>query len=157
MTHRIYISRPIDDRDVSEIYDIVERAREEFRTPRFEVIDPTLIPNGAQRENPKSLVDTQLKLMKTCDTILIDMSLPNHTYIGCIAELVYAHRYKLYTVVYVDQIESAIGLGLGTTLIILIRHGGSGQVDSRKTPVIHEGEEDCPFCQLGNANGLISP
>lgn len=103
MTHRIYISRPIDDRDVSEIYDIVERAREEFRTPRFEVIDPTLIPNGAQRENPKSLVDTQLKLMKTCDTILIDMSLPNHTYIGCIAELVYAHRYKLYTVVYVGS------------------------------------------------------
>jgi hypothetical protein len=103
MTHRIYISRPIDDRDVSEIYDIVELARKEFRTPRFEVIDPTLIPNGEQRENPKRLVDTQLRLMKTCDTILIDMSLPNHTYIGCIAELVYAHRYRLNTVVYVGS------------------------------------------------------
>jgi hypothetical protein len=103
MTQRLYVSRPIDDRDAAEICDIVIRARKDFRSPRFEVIDPTSIPDGGQRENYKGLVDSQLNLMKTCDAILIDMSLPNHTYIGCIAELVYAHTYRLCTVVYVGS------------------------------------------------------
>lgn len=97
------MSRPIDDRDSSEIYDIISRAKLDFRNPRFEVIDPTSIPYGAQRENPARLVDAQLKLLKTCDIILVDMSLPNHTYIGCIAELVYAHSYNLCSVVFVGS------------------------------------------------------
>ena len=103
MVQRIYISRPIDDRDAGGIYDIILRAKRDFRRPRFEVIDPTTIPDGGQRENYTNLVTSQLNLMKTCDILLTDMSIPNHTYIGCIAELVYARTYDLCTVVYVGS------------------------------------------------------
>lgn len=103
MTERIYISRPIDDRDANAIYDVIHRARRDFIRPRFEVIDPTTIPNGGERENYTRLVNSQLRLMKTCQILLVDMSIPNHTYIGCIAELVYARINNLCTVVYVGS------------------------------------------------------
>jgi hypothetical protein len=103
MAHRIYVSRPIDGRDSSEIYDIITRAKKDFRSPKFEVIDPTAIPHGGERQNHNTMVPAQLNLMKDCDIILADMSLPNHTYIGCIAELVYARLYELCSVVFVGS------------------------------------------------------
>ena len=103
MANRIYVSRPIDGRDSSEIYDIINRARNDFPSPSFEVIDPTSIPFGRARQNHNQMVPAQLDLMRTCDVILADMSLPNHTYIGCVAELVYARSYSLYSVVFVGS------------------------------------------------------
>ena len=105
MTQRIYVARAIDDRDTSVIYDIVHRAQRDFSSPRFEVIDPMAISYIEHRENSNyaHVLETQLQLLRSCDVILVDMSLPNHTYIGCVAELVYAHVWQLCTVVYVGS------------------------------------------------------
>lgn len=105
MTVRIYITRPIDDLDRSIIYDFVERARRDFPSPRFQVIDPMTIGDIEQRDDSSydNVVYKQLQMLKTCDVVLVDLSIPNHTYIGCVAELVYAHMWQLCTVVYVGS------------------------------------------------------
>jgi hypothetical protein len=105
MAVRIYVARPVDDLDRSGINGFVQRARRDFSSPRFEVIDPMLIGDIDQREDSSyaGVVDKQLQLLHSCDIILVDMSLPNHTYIGCIAEMVYAHIWQLSTVIYVGS------------------------------------------------------
>jgi hypothetical protein len=105
MPQRIYIARPIDDLDTSGVWNIVTRARQDFPNPRFEVIDPMTIGDINQREENsyERVVDKQLQLLKSCDVILIDMSLSDHTYIGCVAEMVYAHIWELCTVIYVGS------------------------------------------------------
>jgi hypothetical protein len=105
MTQRIYIARAVDDREPNAIQTVVLRARRDFPSPRFEVIDPMVVGDIEHRQNNTYLavLETQLDLLKSCDVILVDMSLPNHTYIGCVAELVYAHVWQLCTVVYVGS------------------------------------------------------
>jgi hypothetical protein len=105
MAVRIYVARPVDDLDRTEINGFVQHARRDFLKPRFEVIDPMIIGDIEQRDDSSyaSVVDKQLQLLRSCDVILVDMSLPNHTYIGCIAEMVYAHIWELCTVVYVGS------------------------------------------------------
>jgi hypothetical protein len=105
MPQRIYVARPVDDLDISGIQDFVERARRAFPGPRFEIIDPMIIGDIEHRGESSyaAVVDKQLQLLKTCDVILVDMSMSNHTYIGCVAELVYAHIWELSTVVYIGS------------------------------------------------------
>ncbi len=103
MTQRIYVARAVDDREAAAIYDIVLRAQRDFPSPRFEIVDPMAVGPIEYRGNRNyaSFLDDQLNLLKSCDIILADMSIPNHPYIGCVAELVYAHLAQLCTVVYV--------------------------------------------------------
>ena len=105
MTERIYVARPVDDRETAAIYDIVLRAQRDFASPRFQIVDPMEIgPIESRRNNTYThFLEDQLRLLRSCDMILVDMSLPNHTYIGCVAELVYARLAQLCSVVYVGN------------------------------------------------------
>jgi hypothetical protein len=105
MTVRIYVARPVDDLDRSASDALVQRVRNDFPNPRFEVLDPMTIGDIKDRGDSSyaNVVDKQLTLLRSCDVILVNMSISNHTYIGCVAEMVYARIWKLSTVVYVGS------------------------------------------------------
>lgn len=103
MTARIYLARPIDGRSQTSIYEILDRAEREFQRPRFEIVDPVAKYDLRDRNDHVYVVATELEILRSCNIILIDMSLANHTYIGCVAELIYAHLWNLITVVYVGS------------------------------------------------------
>jgi hypothetical protein len=102
MSTRIYLARAIDGRSASSICEPVRRAERDLRPPRFDVVDPvTECELQDRQENTTGIVASELQLLQSCDVILADMSIPNHAYIGCIAELVYAHLWNLTIVVYI--------------------------------------------------------
>lgn len=39
----------------------------------------------------KELVESQLTNLRKCDILIADLSIPDHPYIGCIGEIIYAH------------------------------------------------------------------
>lgn len=103
MTTRIYLARPIDGRDENSIYEVVHRAKRDLHRPRFEIVDPITERKIEYRNNHESVVAAELELLQSCDVILVDMSIINHVYIGCIGELIYAHLWNLSTVIYVGS------------------------------------------------------
>lgn len=102
MSTRIYLARAIDGRSTSSIYEPVHRAERDLRPPRFNVVDPVMEYRLQDRKGDYAdIVASELQLLQSCDIFLADMSIPNHTYIGCIAELVYAHLWNLAVVIYI--------------------------------------------------------
>lgn len=108
MTTRIYLARPIDGRNQTSIHEIVDRAKRDFPRPRFEIVDPVAEYELKDRNDYPNVVTTELELLRSCNVILIDMSILNHTYIGCIGELIYAHLWNVTTVVYVGSNNALI-------------------------------------------------
>jgi len=103
LTSRIYVARAIDGRDKCSTAVAITRARAEFKLPRFDVIDPATTTCAESAWGYAELVNAELRILATCDLILADMSLVDHSYIGCVAELVYAHMWNLPAAVYAGR------------------------------------------------------
>src|ERR1022692_1921458 len=50
-----------------------------------------------------SIVDHDLAVLRRCDAVLMDMSLPNRNYIGCVCEMTYAYLWNIPCVVYLGR------------------------------------------------------
>lgn len=98
---RIYLARAVDGRTQQSIDEVAQRVRQYLQPPRFEIVDPLDVYHPAERDDYVRIVDTELALLSSCNLLLLDMSLPDHAYIGCVAELVYARLLHLRTCVYI--------------------------------------------------------
>ncbi len=51
-------------------------------------------------ETDAGLVESQLANIRRCDILVADLSIPEHPYIGCIGEIIYAHQFgkKVYVI-----------------------------------------------------------
>ena len=52
------------------------------------------------------IVEHDLHLLRRADLVLLDLSKPGHTYVGCICEMVYAHLMKIPIVAYVGDTDN---------------------------------------------------
>lgn len=50
-----------------------------------------------------AIVENDLQLLRQADVLLVDVSVPDHTYIGCICEMVYAREWGIKVVSYVGR------------------------------------------------------
>ena len=109
---RIYFARAIDYRNHDEIRSSFDAAAKALEVHGFEVVDPTaslagweivdgsVVPSGVEYGQ---IVEGELSQLRDCDLLLVDMSIPNHTYFGCIAEIVYAHLWKMPVAILVSD------------------------------------------------------
>ena len=47
------------------------------------------------------VVDSEIAMISNCDILVADLSIPNHPYIGCIGEIIYAYQFHkpIYVIV----------------------------------------------------------
>lgn len=100
----VYFSRPIDWRSPRQVENSFADLRARLPKDVCEVVDPAGIAvNMTEERWYRNLVDAQLVALRSCDFILADLSATDHFYIGCIAELVYAHVAGVRSVVVVGE------------------------------------------------------
>jgi len=102
----VYFARAIDGLDASSIRSNGRKVGKYLASYGLAMIDPyeslRATSDSAGREaTPQELVSSDLRLLAHSDAVLMNMSIPNRNYIGCVAELVYAHLWRVPAVVYV--------------------------------------------------------
>lgn len=69
----------------------------------FNSDSPLTFTEETMANRAKRIVEDDLSKLKVANLLLADLSLPDHVYIGCICEIVYAHQMKIPVVVYVGR------------------------------------------------------
>jgi hypothetical protein len=111
----VYIARAIDDRPPTEIATSHHLMTRALHAAGFASIDPVLEfqYDGATEASPvdakmpRLRVEADLERLRRSDAVLADMSIPGWVYVGCICELVYAHLWRVPSVVITG--DSALG------------------------------------------------
>ncbi len=107
---RVYFARAMDELKEADILKLSKIVQHELSQYDLKMIDP-YIESRAFLQQQKILLDNQSKiivdydlgLLRKCDAVLMDLSIPLRSYIGCICELVYAFTWKIPVAVYVGQ------------------------------------------------------
>ncbi len=104
---RIYFARAVDGMSLDDTLTLAQVVAQELARFGLTLVDPVAEQLGlrsALKDDIKSasrqLVDFDLSTLRTCNGMLMDMSIPNRNYIGCSCELTYAYLWKIPTVVY---------------------------------------------------------
>ena len=107
-TQRIYFARAVDGIDRELTMSSGQSLAAEFDECGFILVDPLL--TEPVRDGPYSaedwyrlVVQHDLAVLRSCAGVLMDMSIPFRNYIGCSCELVYAHLWKIPTVVFMGE------------------------------------------------------
>lgn len=95
----------INNRD---ILNLTSTVKEELNSIDLDMIDPYVETKNNKvgitfKEKAREIVEQDLSLLKTADIVLMDCSIPNRNYIGCICELVYAYLWGIPIIVYVGS------------------------------------------------------
>lgn len=106
---RVYFARAIDGENDAEKAALVTAVTTELAEAGLMIVDPVATePRTLTRENDnyryRDIVEHDLAVLQTCDAVLMDMSKPNRNYIGCVCELVYAHRWHIPCVVNISEV-----------------------------------------------------
>lgn len=88
---KVYFSRAIDLMDPQEVYDTYRAVASKFQAAGFELVNGAAVEELTPRREPREIVESALSLIRKSDFVVVDLSLRNHKYIGCICEIVYAH------------------------------------------------------------------
>ena len=65
----------------------------------------SLKPKNSLEETNK-VVNDDLKVLKECDILLVDYSIPNRNYVGATCEIVYAYLWEKPIIVYVGESDN---------------------------------------------------
>ena len=102
---QIYFARAIDGENPAEIRFLAAQVGRELSQAGLAMVDPTSgtpLLGGQEVEyasSARAIVDHELSLLRRCDAVLMDMSIPNRNYIGCVCEMTYAHLWRIPCVV----------------------------------------------------------
>ncbi|GGM05212.1 nucleoside 2-deoxyribosyltransferase [Dactylosporangium sucinum] len=105
----VYFARAVDFVDPTEVAMSSARAREALARLGLRLVDPVEHEAGADlpgltgSAHAAAIVELDLALLRRSDAMLVDMTIPARNYIGCVAELVYAHQWRIPAVVYVGS------------------------------------------------------
>ena len=107
---RVYFARAIDGENEATRVTLASSVATELATRNLQLVDPvaTEPQNRGSADSEileayRRIVDHDLSILRTCDAVLMDMSIPNRNYIGCVCELTYAYMWHIPCVVYVGQ------------------------------------------------------
>lgn len=111
---RIYLARAIENMPRAAITALSRSAAREVDGDHFELVDANREYLEWKARNPElvdsneylTLVPFQIALLKSCDGLLMDMTIPNRNYVGCCSELVYAYSFHLPSAVYVGDTDN---------------------------------------------------
>jgi hypothetical protein len=104
---RVYFGRALDLRDESSKMDAVESAREAVVALGLIFVDPVAELRGTEPiMSDEALVRWEIELLRQCDGLLVDLSIPGWQYIGTICEMVYARMANLPTAVFTGENQS---------------------------------------------------
>ncbi|MCW6005447.1 hypothetical protein K1W54_12765 [Micromonospora sp. CPCC 205371] len=90
----------------------------------LDMVDPVaaaaLPPDDDFDANVAHLVRADLNILRRSDALLIDMSLANRIYVGCVCELTYAHTWRIPAVVWVGDtgLERRVWLRYHATAVV---------------------------------------
>jgi hypothetical protein len=102
---RVYFGRALSGISVSSIANQAEYFESVLRrdVQASVLVDPYVEYKNVQCATELSMVDFDLLLLKGSDALVLDMSIPGRSYIGCSCELVYAHMWGIPAVVNVGD------------------------------------------------------
>jgi hypothetical protein len=103
----IYFARAVDLLDPGSVTSTAARVGGALSRRRMHLVDPLEheVTAGLRHlsadARSAALVELDLALLRRSDAMLVDMTIPDRNYIGCVAELVYAKMWSIPAVVYV--------------------------------------------------------
>lgn len=110
---RVYFARAIDGEDGATRLALASDVASELAAAGLAMVDPTIgDPTGASVAKAdtgklyQAIVEHDLAVLKSCHAILMDISVPGRSYIGCICEMTYAYFWRIPCVVYVGKTDS---------------------------------------------------
>jgi hypothetical protein len=109
---RVYFARAVDGQDREALDDLVSLVRHELDETGLELVDPVATepeftgPAADSLGRHRAIVDHDLLVLRSCQAVLMDISIPGHSYIGCICEMLYAYSWHIPCVVYMGDIDS---------------------------------------------------
>lgn len=110
---RVYFARAIDGEDSVTRLALASDVASELAAAGLLMVDPTVDdPAGASAAEAdagklyRAIVEHDLSVLRSCHAILMDMSVPGRSYIGCICEMTYAYLWRIPCVVYVGKTDS---------------------------------------------------
>jgi hypothetical protein len=108
---RVYFARAIDGENSSSARLLASAVARELEESGMLMIDPVasepLFPssNLDMLARHKAIVDHDLSVLRTCHAVLMDISIPGRSYIGCICEMIYAYSWHIPCVVYLGNVD----------------------------------------------------
>jgi hypothetical protein len=110
---RIYFARAIDGESEETRTTLASIVAAELAARNLRLVDPVATePDVRDSQDTETIqkyrhiVDHDLSILRTCDAVLMDMSIPNRNYIGCVCELTYAYLWDIPCIVYIGQANS---------------------------------------------------
>ena len=109
---RTYFARAIDGEDSATRLALASDVASELAAAGLSMVDPTVgEPVGVgetradERKLYEAIVEHDLSILKTCHAVLMDISVPSRSYIGCICEMTYAYLWQIPCVVYMGKVD----------------------------------------------------
>jgi hypothetical protein len=110
---RIFFARAIDGEDLAARLALASDVASELAAAGLSMVDPMVDEpvmvgetEADQRRLYREIVEHDLAVLKTCHAVLMDISAPGRTYIGCVCEMTYAYFWKIPCVVYTGKTDS---------------------------------------------------
>jgi nucleoside 2-deoxyribosyltransferase len=112
--YRVYFARAMDGLERESIEALTREVEAELLRVRLRfgvdlhLVDPfreveSFKGQETFEERARRIVEEEIALLKTADGVLMDCSIPDRSYVGCICELVYAYQEGIPVVVYVGS------------------------------------------------------
>ena len=90
---KVYYCRAMDGlntKDISDEYKKVKILLESNNCILINAYQETMSKLDFTKENAEMIVSENLKMLTQADVVMINFSIVNHTYIGCVGEMIYA-------------------------------------------------------------------
>jgi hypothetical protein len=106
----VYFARAVDGLDRVDVLTDGQVVAAELQQSGLRMMDPVeawirAVREGSSTDDPALLVESDLRLLRRCDGMLMDMTIPDRNYIGCTCELTYAYLWHIPSVVWVGDTD----------------------------------------------------
>ncbi|GIF01639.1 hypothetical protein Ari01nite_91030 [Paractinoplanes rishiriensis] len=103
----VYFARAVDGLDRRAVLGAAKVVAAELEKSGLRMTDPVDAWMRSDRlrspDDHVLLVQSDLGLLRRCDGVLMDMSIPDRNYLGCTCELTYAYLWRIPSVVWVGD------------------------------------------------------
>ncbi len=101
----VYFARAVDGLPRDEVLRVGGEVAKELGERGLSMVDPVAIwmDSAGTSTDYTALVESDLAVLRQCDGILVDMTIPHRSYVGCVGELTYAHLWRKPAVVWVGE------------------------------------------------------
>lgn len=112
---RIYFARAIDGEGYAARSELTSVVAAELASAGLSMVDPTAEDDPLEATGEtnvdesgryRTIVEHDLSVLRSCHAVLMDISTPGRSYIGCICEMTYAYLWKIPCVVYMGRADN---------------------------------------------------